>query len=220
MADAGTRARSGWRRATAVSVRSATVALALAAALALWPLTASTQAVTQRFTLVVHADRVEQGWLDAQLANTQALFEPAGVGFELGELRRSAAGAELGAIEDRAERDALGARVETSRSGEPTRVNVFLTERLVDVDDPPSERMGVHWRRRRARNVHYVIVSTQAWPTTLAHELGHYFGNPHSPTPNNIMSYQRDGSVPPFFDTRQLARIRSHARRYARAGLE
>lgn len=126
----------------------------------------------------------------------------------------------MGAIEDRAARDALGDRVVMGRRGEPTRVNVFVTDRLVDVDDPPNERMGVHWRRRRAREVHYLIVSSRAWPTTLAHELGHYFGNPHSPTPNNIMSYQRDGEVPPFFDARQLARIRSHARRYAHAGLE
>ena len=54
---------------------------------------------------------------------------------------------------------------------------------------------------------------------TIGHELGHYFGNPHSPTPNNIMSYTRDGVTPPFFDSLQIRRIRTHAGRFVRAGV-
>jgi hypothetical protein len=174
------------------------------------------------FALVAHADAPDavRAWLDAQVGQANALFAPAEVAFELVEVRASPSEASLASIDDRAARDALGTRVALSARGEPTRVNVFLTERLVDVDDPPNERMGVHWRARRARNVHYVILSRRAWPTTLAHELGHYFGNPHSRTPNNLMSYDRDGTTPPFFDAGQLARIRAHARRYLRAGLE
>lgn len=168
---------------------------------------------------MLHADALDRAWLDEQLANANALFASADVAFVLDEVRASRAGRSLASIEDRAQRDALGDDVTTSRTGEPTAVHVFSTQRLVDVDDPPNERMGVHWRRRRARGVHYVIVSSRAWPTTLAHELGHYFGNPHSRTPNNIMSYDRDGSMPPFFDAPQLARIRAHARRFVRAGL-
>ena len=187
--------------------------------LALSP-TARSQTTVTRVAVVVHADSAERAWVDAQLAQANTLFAPSDVAFELVELRTSAAGSSLASIDDRRARDALGARVATSPSGEPTRVNVFLTDRLVDVDDPPNERMGVHWRRRRSRSVHYVIVSLRAWPTTLAHELGHYFGNPHSRTPNNLMSYERDGTTPPFFDAGQLARIRSHTRRYTRAGLE
>ncbi len=178
------------------------------------------QTTVTRVAVVVHADSPDRTWIDAQLAQANTLFAPSDVAFEIVELRASPPGASLASIDDRPARDALGARVTTSRAGEPTRVNVFLTDRLVDVDDPPNERMGVHWRRRRSRNVHYVIVSLRAWPTTLAHELGHYFGNLHSPTPNNIMSYTRDGTTPPFFDAAQLARIRSHTRRYVRAGLE
>lgn len=181
---------------------------------------ARSQTTLTRVALVVHADSADRTWIDAQLAQANTLFAPADVAFEIVEVRASPAGSSLASIEDRAARDALGSRVVTSRAGEPTRVNVFLTDRLVDVDDPPNERMGVHWRRRRTRNVHYVIVSLRAWPTTLAHELGHYFGNPHSRTPNNLMSYDRDGTTPPFFDAGQLARIRSHTRRYTRAGLE
>jgi hypothetical protein len=174
------------------------------------------------FPLVVHADAPDavRAWLDAQVDQANSLFAPADVAFELVEVRASPSEASLASIDDRAARDALRARVALSAQGEPTRVNVFLTERLVDVDDPPNERMGVHWRARRARNVHYVILSRRAWPTTLAHELGHYFGNPHSRTPNNLMSYERDATTPPFLDAGQLARIRAHVRRYARAGLE
>lgn len=170
------------------------------------------------FPIVVHADAPDRVWIEAQLASANGLFATADVAFTLSEIRPGPAGA-LAAIEDRAARDALGGELATSPRGEPTAVHVFLTTRLVDVDDPPNERMGVHWRRRRARSVHYVIVSLRAWPTTLAHELGHYFGNPHSRTPNNIMSYDRDGETPPFFDDVQRARIRSHARRYVRDGL-
>ncbi|MBN8609332.1 MAG: hypothetical protein J0L92_02020 [Deltaproteobacteria bacterium] len=200
--------------------RSSSVIALLSLACALCASRVESQTTVTRVALVVHADSADRTWIDAQLAQASSLFAPADVAFEIIEVRASPAGSSLASIEDRAARDALGSRVVTSRAGEPTRVNVFLTERLVDVDDPPNERMGVHWRRRRSRNVHYVIVSLRAWPTTLAHELGHYFGNPHSSTPNNLMSYDRDGTTPPFFDAAQLARIQSHARRYTRAGLE
>ena len=201
--------------------RAAGAGLALAAALLLLAGSLSrAQTVVTTLPIVVHADAPEsvRAWLDDQVAQANGLFAAADVAFELVEVRASAE--PLASIEDRAARDSLRTRVVLSGAGEPTRVNVFLTERLVDVDDPPNERMGVHWRARRARNVHYVILSRRAWPTTLAHELGHYFGNPHSRTPNNIMSYDRDGTTPPFFDAPQLARIRAHARRFVRAGLE
>ena len=45
------------------------------------------------------------------------------------------------------------------------------------------------------------------------------FGNPHSDTPNDVMSYQRDGTVTPFFERAELTRIRRRARRF-RATLE
>jgi hypothetical protein len=200
--------------------RSSIAIALLSLACALFASRLQSQTTLTPVAVVVHADSADREWIDAQLAQASSLFAPADVAFEIVEVRASPRGSSLASIDDRAARDALGSRVVTSRAGEPTRVNVFLTERLVDVDDPPNERMGVHWRRRRSRRLHYVIVSLRAWPTTLAHELGHYFGNPHSSTPNNLMSYDRDGTTPPFFDPAQLARIRSHARRYTRAGLE
>lgn len=175
-----------------------------------------------RLPLIVHAGATptdaDRTWLEAELEQANALFAAAALRFEIAEVRVVTT-PDLASIDDRAARDALGAHVRMSRANEPTAVNVFLTGRLIDVDEPPRERMGVHWRRRRARETHYVILSRRALPTTLAHELGHYFGNPHSATPNNLMSYERDGQTPPFLDAAQLARVREHTRRYVRAGL-
>jgi hypothetical protein len=53
--------------------------------------------------------------------------------------------------------------------------------------------------------------------TVLAHELGHYFGNPHSPVVDNVMSYERSGAAV-FFDADQGKRIAAKARAYVRSG--
>ena len=47
----------------------------------------------------------------------------------------------------------------------------------------------------------------------MAHELGHFFGNPHSSTPNNVMSYNRTGAEV-FFDDAQMRTIRVWAKRH------
>lgn len=192
----------------------AAVSLFLLAVIAL-PLQAQEEMTT--FAIVVHADALDAAFWAEEMRNADVLFAPAHVRFvQSGEVRTGDA---IGAVEDREARDRLADHVETTRSGEPSRIHVFVTPRLVDVD-APGERGGVHWRLRRRRSTHYVILSDHTWPTTLAHELGHYFGNPHSPTPNNIMSYARDGVTPPFFDAVQLRRIRTYSRRFVHAGVE
>jgi hypothetical protein len=98
------------------------------------------------------------------------------------------------------------------------RVNVFVPASLRDVDDPSLLRMGVHWRARapRTRPSHFVIVASSAWQTTLAHELGHFFGNPHHRTPGNLMSYDGRSDISGF-DARQGRRITDRLRRYLRS---
>lgn len=56
---------------------------------------------------------------------------------------------------------------------------------------------GLHWRYRgvlgRMRNREYLIVSNDAPPTTLVHELGHLFGLEHDTSHQNLMCSCRQG---------------------------
>jgi len=164
------------------------------------------------FTVALDDDEavVEEAWLDEQVRNADELFSPHGVTFRA--IERHAMDESHARLENRRDRHALG------HIQHPGRIDVFVVRSLRDVDDPSRFRQGVHWRPRGepfGARAHFVIVSSVAGPTVLAHELGHYFGNPHSDTSGNIMSYER-GDVPPFFDAQQGARIRSQARRFLR----
>jgi hypothetical protein len=146
-------------------------------------------------------------WLDAQIAAAQELFVPFGVGFARSDgppLAPSTA-----RVETRADRDALATR--TAAHG----IDVFVVESLRDVDEPGRMRRGVHWHA--PSGTHYLIVVAGAPPSVLAHELGHYFGNPHSPVTDNVMSYERTGA-PVFFDAAQGRRIAARARAYVTTG--
>lgn len=153
---------------------------------------------------------VTDEWLATQLENANAIFEPSGLVFQLES--KGAMGPEHARLENRRDRHHLG------RLLHPQRIDVFIVRSLRDVDEPERFRQGVHWRPRGDEyppRAHFVIVSSIAGPTVLAHELGHYFGNGHSDVPGNIMSYER-GDRPPFFDEEQVARIRFSTRRFVR----
>jgi hypothetical protein len=144
-----------------------------------------------------------EAWVEEQIAAAERLFGPIGVHFRW-TIRTRLPDKHL-AMETRADRDGLADLLE------PSAINVMIVQSLRDVDDPSLYRMGVCWRRRDGKP--YLIVSASARPTVLAHELGHFFGNPHSTTPNNVMSYVRtDGEV--FFDAAQIATIRRSARQH------
>ncbi len=141
--------------------------------------------------------------IDAQVATAERLFGAFGVHF------RKAAQRPLpdrfARLETRRDRDALDAE------RAPRVVNVFIVRALRDVDDPRLYRMGVHWRNTKAPSHRYVIVTADALPTTLAHELGHYNGLAHSAVENNLMSYQRT-TEDVFLHPAQGAAVRSFAR--------
>ena len=167
------------------------------------------------FGLVVHvADdgdhpAADEAWVGARVQIANGLFAAYGVGFEVrSTVALEAAHARL---ETRADRHALGALLD------PSRIDVFVVLSLRDVDDPSLYRRGVHWRPAGRPGAHFVVLSIAGDASVLAHELGHYFGNPHSTVTGNIMSYDR-GQVPPFFDAAQGRRIAAHARRFAREG--
>jgi hypothetical protein len=147
-------------------------------------------------------------WLDAELDAAQTLFATFGVRFS--HTRGPVLDAWLAHVESRADRDALAGRAQ------PQVVNVFVVGSLRDVDDPTQMRRGVHWHAPGRERTHYVIVVATAPPTVLAHELGHFFGNPHSHVVDNVMSYERSGAAV-FFDAEQGRRIAARARDYLRS---
>jgi hypothetical protein len=92
------------------------------------------------------------------------------------------------------------------------------------VDEPDRMRRGVHWHaalsggHRTLSGAHYVIISTLGDRDVFSHELGHYLGNPeHSQSVGNLMSYER-GSMLPFLDAAQVARLERALRGYLKRG--
>jgi hypothetical protein len=159
---------------------------------------ALTTAVDEQGTSVV-----AEPWLAAQIAQAQTLFAPYGVRFarhDVGPME-----ARFAHVETRDDRDAFASLLV------PQAVNVFVVESLRDVDDPRQMRRGVHWHA--PSGAHYVLIVATAPPSVLAHELGHFFGNPHSPVVDDVMSYERSGA-PVFFDAAQGRRIEARARDY------
>ena len=148
-------------------------------------------------------------WIAAQVASAQTLFGPIGV--HLRWALEKPMVARFADMQTRADRDGLVSEVEAHL------INVLVVARLRDVDEPGRDRMGVCWQNQRDATKRYIVLSATARPTVLAHELGHFFGNPHSTVVNNVMSYARaDGDV--FFDDSQKTIIRAYARRYLTSG--
>ena len=148
----------------------------------------------------------DDAWIDAQIAQAERLFAPHGVHFR--KVRTRALPPRFARLETRDDRDALAAECDKGV------VNVFIVASLRDVDEPERFRQGVHWRSRSAPAKHYAIVSAVAQPTTMAHELGHFFGNPHSAVVDNLMSYERTSVEATFLDERQGKKSRQLARLY------
>lgn len=147
-------------------------------------------------------------WLAAQLARANQLFAPLGVGFTIAEVR--ALDRTEAIILTRDQRNHIGRRRFTR--GE---IHVFLVERLGNIDDTDTDINGVHWRTRRGR---WVMLSSTAWDLTLGHELGHFFGLPHSEVEASVMNTSARTFAPASrgFQPDELTRMRAGLKRMLR----
>lgn len=149
---------------------------------------------------------VDAAFIEARLARANEIFAPYGVQFTV--VARSSLGGEHAALETREDRDALGAYFARGT------IHVFCVASLLDVDEPGRVRRGVHWHATTHPGAHFVIISAISGPDVLAHELGHYLGNPqHSDVAGNLMSYEHT-DVLPFLDEAQQRRLRRRLKAY------
>ena len=167
------------------------------------------------FGLALHIAIGEHGpvamadWVTAQLAQVNKHFATLDVGFEIASAAPLAASAVR--VEDRRERDALGATIAGAV------VDVFVIQQLDDIDKAGAIAWGVTWPGRGGRK--FIIISTQAWERTLAHELGHVFGLPHSTYPISIMNKTQRDDPPPerrTFADEEIAAMRPQLARLVR----
>lgn len=156
-------------------------------------------------------DVVSADWIAEQVANANRHFERLDVGFQIAGVDALPASAVH--IETRADRDALA----TDRLGGKL-IHVFLVGQLDDVDEAGRIAYGVTWHTRHDDRK-YVIVSAQALPRTLAHELGHFFGLPHSSYAVSIMNKSERKEPPPeqrTFADEEIAAMRPVLKRLLR----
>lgn len=137
---------------------------------------------------VVTSDGTREGepvqtplWLHDQIAHANRLFAVISVGFEVASSDTLAA--ELGDVQTRSDRDQLGRQIFSTGV-----VHVFVVKRLADVDIAGEVIRGVHWRYRPDVTKRWVILSSISSFTVMAHELGHFFGLPHSTYQVSIMN--------------------------------
>ncbi|MBA3546867.1 MAG: hypothetical protein H0T76_10320 [Nannocystis sp.] len=167
---------------------------------------------------VVHTDAgpvQDVAWVSAQIEQAQRHFALIDTSFEI-----VAADALLAVdleIDDRDERDALG-HARFTRGV----VHVFVVGRLADVDIAGNEIRGVHWRERGDRSHRWVILSKIAGSLVLPHELGHFFGLPHSTYDISLMN--KSVRLTPLvseltFAEPEVLRMRKHRDRMLGSGM-
>ena len=121
---------------------------------------------------------VTQDWIATMMGQANRHFAALDVGWELASV--DAIDEKFARIATRKDRDAL-AKLGLGKQV----VDVFVTGRLDDIDVEGNVALGVTWR---AGDRKFIILGTDAWLRTLAHELGHFFGLPHSTYAISIMN--------------------------------
>jgi hypothetical protein len=187
------------------------------AELAAMPRQACDKARAHCFGLEIHIAGTSRGlvvtpeWLGKQEAAANRHFAALDVGFEVVAI--DALPASNVHIETRGDRDGLA----TDRLGGKL-IQVFIVGQLDDVDQENAIAYGVTWHTRKDDRK-YIIVSNLALERTLAHELGHFFGLPHSTYAISIMN-KSDRKEPPAeqrtFADEEVAAMRPVLKRLVR----
>jgi hypothetical protein len=123
----------------------------------------------------------DPGWVGAQVTEANRLFAPIGVGFEVASVETESD--DRADMVSRKDRDLLG-RDDHSLGV----IHVYVVRSLADVDVPGEFIRGVHWRDRANTQRRWIILSSVASSLVLSHELGHFFGLPHSKHRESIMN--------------------------------
>lgn len=157
---------------------------------------------------------VSPEWIRDQIVQVHRHFAPIGVQMQVDQV--SPLPPEVEHIATRSHRDALG-------EGRFSRgvAHVFVVGRLDNVDDP-GEIRGVHWRQRNDRSRRWVILSKISSDRVLTHELGHFFGLPHSTEAISLMN-KTPRDDPPWesrtFSEKEHRRMRRHRDKMLKSGM-
>ena len=147
---------------------------------------------------------VDRAWIDAEIAAAERVY--GALGFHVKIHAVKPLGTELARIEDPRMRDKFAPMVTAHE------LNVFIVRSLRDNEQVGVYRGGVTWDSHTTPSRRYIILSASAFGSTLAHEMGHFFGlQPHSSVRNNLMSYDRDDALV-FLDASQQSIVKSTAR--------
>lgn len=175
---------------------------------------------TSCFALRFHVVTGEAGtvapaaWIAAQLALANHHFATVDIGFEVSGV--AGLPVTMSSVVTRADRNALARG--NGRVGGGV-IHVYVVGALDDVDVPGEARNGVAWHLLNDPRK-YIIMAATARAHTLAHELGHVFGLPHSTYVESIMN--KNVRVEPPIDERGFAepertKIRATRDRHVRA---
>ncbi len=153
-------------------------------------------------------------WLDARLERATLLFANANIEFKRVATATRAIADSGGDIMTVRQRQGLAAHAPTDG-----RIHIFVVDKLADKDRKGGFISGVHWRyaggKRSWRGRRYIILSRWSAIDTLAHELGHFFGLPHTTRKNTLMT--SPGRIAgATFTKRQIRIIAWNYKRYLR----
>lgn len=123
----------------------------------------------------------EPEWFATKVHHANRLFAAIDVGFQV--VGADAVGPEHEVVATRTQRDQIGKKVFHEGVA-----HIFIVGQLDDVDVPGEVIRGVHWRLRGDRSKRWVILSSISGSMVLAHELGHFFGLPHSRYVESVMN--------------------------------